>query len=117
MQVTVTQTPPTVKPIIIRDVVAFRLGVEDGRNGCSEWEGYAYYSGAKYAEWRKGWLLGKRTAQRKALQAAAIMPDDFAGALEDVAVNGIRYATPAAYEHDQYGRLADEPGYAESLPF
>ena len=117
MHVTVTQAQPTVKPIFIRDVVAFRLGLEDGQAGLTEWAGYAYYSGPKYAEWRKGWALGKRAAQRKALQAAAIMPDDFAGALEDVAANGIRYATPGAYEHDQYGRLADEPGYAEALPY
>lgn len=60
MHVSVTQSVKPVKPIVIRDVAAFRLGVEDGRAGRNEFAGYDLFVGWKYGEWRKGWRLGRR---------------------------------------------------------
>lgn len=56
----VTQRDQHVKPIAIRDVTAFRLGLEDGQAGRSEFDGYDLYCGWKYKEWRKGWRLGRQ---------------------------------------------------------
>lgn len=63
----VAQQVVSVKPIAIRDVTAFRLGLEDGQAGCSEFDGYDLYCGWKYKEWRKGWHLGRQGVQRQVI--------------------------------------------------
>lgn len=88
---TVTLNRTEVKPIFITDATALRMGVEDGRAGETEWVGYNFFVGAKYAEWRKGWQLGRKGAAKQGLRTAQVMPGDFAGALEDVAKHGLRF--------------------------
>lgn len=59
------QSHTTVKPRVIWHPAAFRLGLEDGKAGASWADGYSLYVGPAYTQWRMGWELGKRAAQRR----------------------------------------------------
>lgn len=65
MQASLAQSQSTVKPRQIWHVAAFRLGLEDGRNGASWADGYSLYVGPAYTQWRMGWELGRKAQRRQ----------------------------------------------------
>lgn len=67
MQHSVTQSSLTVKRQIWH-VPAFRLGIADGKAGASWADGYSLYCGPAYTQWRYGWELGRKAAQRRRAQ-------------------------------------------------
>jgi hypothetical protein len=94
---TLQQTESTVKPIEVTGV-AFALGMEDGANGVSQYEGYMFFVGPILAEYMRGHQHGKAIRQHKQTIA-----DEFAGALADLPLN-MRYVAPTT----DWSRVEDE---------
>jgi hypothetical protein len=65
MQQSVAQSQSPVKPRAIWHPAAFKLGVEDGRNGASWADGYSLFCGTTYTQWRLGWELGRKAQRRQ----------------------------------------------------
>lgn len=65
MQQSVTQSVVTVKPRQIWHVPAFKLGIADGKAGATWADGYSVFVGPAYTQWRYGWELGRKAAQRR----------------------------------------------------
>ena len=64
MQQSLSQSLTAVKRQIWH-VPAFKLGIADGKAGASWADGYSYFVGPSYTQWRMGWELGRKAQRRQ----------------------------------------------------